>query len=105
MKPYILSAAIWYTDNYIKHTDQPLNIKYGIVIAGRRHSSCYSVLRMINSNFTENDVISGFITSNNLFLCRTDAAQMAWDAGQLLPHIKECPNYLISEMLYWGDDL
>lgn len=105
MKPYILAAAIWYLDNYIKHENQPLNIKYGIVLAGRRHNSCYSILKMINSNFNSDDVISGFITSNNLFLIRSDAAQMAWNAKQLLPHITECPTYLISEMLYWGDDL
>lgn len=104
MKSYILCAAIHYTDNYSKHESQPLNISYGIVIAGRRHFSCYAVLRMINSNFKDEEVIPGFITSDNLFLGRCDAADLAFKAGQLLPHIKECPDILISEHLYWGDD-
>ena len=105
MEPYILCAAVWYIDNYVKHESQPLNIPYGLVICGRRHSNCFVTLRLINDKFTEDDIISGFITSNNLFLSRTDAAQFAWNAKQLLPHIAECPNSLISEMLYEGDDL
>ena len=105
MKPYILCAAVWYFDNKSTYDNQPLNIKYGIVICGRRHSNCYEILKIINSNFSEFDIVAGFISSNNLFLNREEAAQMGWDANQLLNHITECPNYLISEMLYWGDDL
>lgn len=94
--PYILCAAIWYKDG-LKHVRQPLNITTGYVICGRRHYNC------IHNNFyfTKEKTpietsIQGFLTSDDQFVDRIQAAKIAWANKQTN---KELP-YLFSEDLY-----
>ena len=97
--PYILCAAIHFP-NGKKYSDQPLNIESGYVVAGRRHSNCYKTLEIIGVNIGDCDrKDEGFITSDNRFLNRAEAALLAKERGQLL--VNYTPEILISENLYY----
>lgn len=97
--PYIICAAIWFND-MTKHEHQPKNISYGFVVAGRRHHNCYMTVVDINEvplkrkAFLNNT--QGFLTSDDRFVDRREAAKIAIDAGQVKKHI----SILFSEDLY-----
>lgn len=100
--PYILCAAIWFNDNK-KYEHQPKNIDIGIVICGRRHHNCFLTAFALNGGMkiVENvdddiKVVQGFMTSDNRFVDRSEAAQIAMDAEQ----IDFSTSILISEDLY-----
>ena len=96
---YIICAAIWFNDGK-KHEHQPRNIDSGFVVAGRRHHNVFLTVADIKDvpykdyGYSEN--IQGFLTSNNRFVNRKEAGQIAFDAGQTAKLI-EC---LFSEDLY-----
>lgn len=102
MKEYILCSAIHYDDGK-EHNHQPKNIKSGFVISGRRHHNCINTLGMIYP-LPHNDYVvllkrsstQGFLTSFNRFTNREEAAQIAFDNGQ----IKQSTINLYSEDLY-----
>lgn len=97
--PYIICAAVHYPVGF-KQKDQPVNIEKGYVIAGRRHSNCYQVLEMLGINIGSCDRSNeGFLTSDNRFLNRAEAAILAKERGQLL--VNYTPEILISENLYY----
>ena len=97
--PYILCAAIWFKDGQ-KHEHQPRNIDSGFVVAGRRHHNVYLTVADIKDvpykdyGYSEN--IQGFLTSDDRFVNRKEAGQIAFDAGQTAK-LTEC---LFSEDLY-----
>lgn len=108
---YILCAAIHVDDNIIHYQEeQPVNIRTGFVVCGRRHSNCYitisNIYGMISNNYCVNvdysdiyikhTIKEGFLTNDNRFLDRTEAGMLATRNGQ----INEVNNYLISEDLY-----
>jgi hypothetical protein len=78
----------------------PLNIKEGIVVAGRRHSDCLTPILALGFASLLEDKTDGFITASNLFLDREAAFKVAKEGGQLLSFVDREADLLISEMLY-----
>ena len=101
---FILCAAIHYLDGQ-KHKDQPENIETGLVIAGRRHSDCYTTLMSLAGDDKKELVDregQGFITSHNRFVGRKEAFQIAKKNNQIWHKLHDDvdENILISEDLY-----
>lgn len=95
MKQYILCAAIYYNDGK-EHQSQPNNIKTGYVICGRRHHNCIHTFLALGLEHPKTTAIQGFLTNDNLFVDRVEAAKIAYVAGQ----VQEQHKILISEDLY-----
>lgn len=95
---YILCAAIW-CPNIIPKKDLylPINIKEGIVICGRRHHDCLSIISYCKLNRTKH--VQGFLTSTNHFVTREEAVAIAFNAGQI-ENTKFNSKLLFSEDLY-----
>lgn len=99
-EPYILCAAVYFPDN-LKHTDQPVNIESGFVVAGRRHGNCYYTLELMKIDIDQcKKSNEGFLTSDNRFLNRQEAVLLAKERNQLIL-IKYTPEILTSENLYY----
>lgn len=98
-KQYILCAAIHFKDG-TKHDSQPKNIESGYVICGRRHDSCYRIYFIVNKQYENTTIkhnhIQGFLTSDDFFVNRIEAAKIALKANQ----INFDTELLISEDLY-----
>lgn len=96
---YIICAAIWFNDGK-KHKHQPRNIDSGFVVAGRRHHNVFLTVADIKDvpykNYGYSENIQGFLTSDDRFVNRKEAGQIAFDAGQTAK-LTEC---LFSEDLY-----
>ena len=97
--PYIICAANLFKDGQ-KHIHQPRNIDEGIVVCGRRHHNIYltvaDILKKDYKEHTFDDGVQGFLTSDDRFVDRKEAGQIAFDAGQTAK-LTEC---LFSEDLY-----
>ena len=92
MKEYILCAANHYDDGE-KQIHGPKNIESGFVICGRRHHNCISVFaKMVGFPYDENGLAlreterQGFLTNTDRFVEREEAAQIAFEAGQITQH-------------------
>ena len=92
---YILCAAIKYDDGEI-HPHQPLNVKQGFVVCGRRHHNCIAILSVFGKRNCMYKHTQGFVTNDDLFVDRKQAAIIAFKAKQ----IKEEKDELFSEDLY-----
>lgn len=93
---YILSAAIYFEDDET-YPHQPRNIMNGFVITGRRHHNIFVTLKILNiDRFKLPNSIQGFITSDDRFLNREEAAIFAYEKGQ----ISKPKDKLYSEDLY-----
>lgn len=98
-----MCSAIWFP-NWKGHRDvfhRPSNIDRGIVLSGVGHAHCISQYNAITgqpmSDATGN--VDGFITSVNRFVNRTEAARIAYDAGQ----VKELKDTIYSEDFLWSN--
>ena len=91
----ILCSAIYYntTDSYVH---QPKNIQTGYVVCGRRHHNCIMLNALLTGRKTTEKDIQGFLTAQDRFVDRKEAADIAYKAGQ----IKDITDCLISEDLY-----
>lgn len=110
-KEFILCAAIWVNDKQI-HEQQPINIKEGFVICGRRHNNCYQTIKDlkgdINTYFKSLDMSDndykehqGFITSTNRYVNRKMAFVIAQVNNQITCDLGSDEDaILISEHLY-----
>lgn len=103
MKERVYCAAIWYKQYNREGALLPDNITTGIVIRGKRHADCilnFNNLTGLRSvQFGENscgEFEEGFITNQNRFVGREEAAILAFEAGQ----IKEIKQKLYSEDIY-----
>lgn len=95
-KKYILCAANHYLDGK-KYEHQPVNITTGFVVCGRRHHNIFAVLGQVYGQHLKNiQEIQGFLTSDDRFVDRIEAADIAFAAGQ----IPELISRLHSEDLY-----
>lgn len=96
---YLLCAAIWVQDDGV-FVHQPVNIKTGYVICGRRHHNCFGILSILRSGLTQwvHQTIQGFITSDDRFVDRKEAMQIAKLSGQVTD--KQSFKELHSEDLY-----
>lgn len=95
----ILCAAIWFDDGITGRVHQPKNIDTGYVICGRRHHNCFAthaVFRDRDFVLKSTEVEQGFVTSNDFFVDRKEAARIAYLAGQ----IDFLPEALLSEHLW-----
>lgn len=81
-KGYIIASALHIQDN-ITYDQQPDNISSGFVVCGRRHHNCFITLSILNANQYKNNLVQGFLTSNNNFLNRTEAFEVAYYNGQI----------------------
>ncbi len=102
MKEYILCAANHYDDGQ-ENVHEPVNIKTGFVVCGRRHHNCIHTFAMIvGFPYTEdghklhNTEEQGFLTNTNRFVDREEGAKIAFAAGQITEEKKT----LYSEDLY-----
>lgn len=100
-KPYIICAAVWFNDG-VEREHQPINIDKGIVICGRRHHNCIMTMYVLNKKLADDcneyngKAIQGFLTSDDRFVNRTTALEIAYDAGQVC----SMKDILISDDLY-----
>lgn len=70
------------------------------VITGQRHYNCYEkfwkMFPELNISVEKKNIVQGFVTSDNEFVDRYEAAKIAFAAGQIMYEVKK----LISEDLY-----
>lgn len=100
---YIICAAIWYQDGN-KHEHQPRNIDSGFIVAGRRHHNCFITTYILNGKEETHEnirnenwkIVEGFLTSDDKFVNRRQAGEIAYNAKQT-SKLKEV---LFSEDLY-----
>jgi hypothetical protein len=95
-KEHILCAAIWYKDIPLQKVIQgvlPKNCDRGLVVLGHRHGqamwtmSCLTGLRSVtNAEDGVGEYEQGFLTNTNRFVGREEAAQIAFDSGQIDQH-------------------
>ena len=97
--PYIVCSAIFYDDG-IHREHMPRNIKTGIVACGLRHPNCFAVLYALfpNREYLKK-AIQGFLTNENNFVDRKDAAEIALACGQV-KELKYLKGKLDSSDLY-----
>lgn len=93
-REFILCAAIWIDDKQ-KHKQQPINIKSGYVVCGRRHNNCYQTIISLKGdlneylkslNLTKEDYRKGqgFITSTDRYVDRKEAWKIAMENNQII---------------------
>ena len=99
----IVCAAIWYKDIVPKSFDGtpiPSIVENGVVVSGMRHGDCiYTLIALTGMASTRPSIgsyVQGFITTNNRFVDRVEAASIAFDAKQ----IQSPTSVLFSEDLY-----
>lgn len=102
----ILCAAIWYKEIPLKKVINgvlPKNCDKGLVVLGHRHGQCMWTMGSLTglrsvSNAPDGvgEYEQGFLTNKNRFVGREEAAEIAFNTGQ----IKEKINRLHSEDLY-----
>lgn len=95
-KEYILCAAIWYKEIPLKKEIPqvlPKNCDRGLVVLGHRHGQCMwtmgclTGLRSVtNAPDGVGEYEQGFLTNTNRFVGREEAAQIAFDSGQIKQH-------------------
>lgn len=92
----ILCAAIWFNDKS-QHEHQPKNVQSGIVVCGRRHHNVFATLTALSIDRRNiGHAVQGFVTNEDRFVDRKEAAIIAHKAGQIAAQI----NILTSEDLY-----
>jgi hypothetical protein len=95
-REFIICAAIHYDDGQV-HPHQPVNVKTGIISAGRRHHNCFTLLNdAFGRKITQGHLMQGFLTSEDRFVQRKEAATIAFNSKQISSD-NEC---LFSEDLY-----
>jgi len=111
MKEKIVCAAIWYKD-LPREIDirgfQPFNINQGIVVCGLRHGNCIATVKELSGLRTSKlapdsvgETVQGFITTENRFVDREEAYNIASDNNQIINEFKPCNNrVLFTEDLY-----
>ena len=96
VKEHVLYAAIWYKDIPLKKEISgvlPKNCDRGLVVLGHRHGQCMWTMSSLTGlrTCTFGDDCSGeheqgFLTNTNRFVDREEAAQIAFDSGQIDQH-------------------
>ena len=99
-KEYIICAAIHFDDG-IEHVHQPVNIKTGYVVCGRRHHNCFMTVKALTGKIEKLDEekTQGFLTSKDRFLNRKEAMIVAIACNQVKAEGNK-NNVLFSEDLY-----
>ena len=91
----ILCSAV-HIDNKTQHLHQPINIKTGFVICGRRHHNCFTSLAILDKEMSykekEHKITQGFLTDTDIFVNREQAYVIALASGQ----VKEKPRKIMT---------
>ena len=109
-KEYIICAALCYTGGMLRNLPHmPKYITHEVVVCGRRHHNCFSILsellsyRVFGKKFLKwgcknylRYTVQGFLTSKDRFVNRDEAAVIAFKAKQ----IDNPVDSLFSEDLY-----
>ena len=97
--PYLLCSAIWYKDLPTMRL-LPKNCDKGIVLCGRRHGNIIAQMKatmglrtVVHGENSAGEYEQGFLTNDNRFVERAEAAEIAFKSGQ----IKVEKTYLFSE--------
>jgi hypothetical protein len=108
-KEFIICAANKYDDG-LEYSHQPINIKIGFVVCGRRHHNCIQTFTQIigfpysiEGLKLHNTEKQGFLTNTNRWVDRKEAYKIAFEADQIIgPNKGHSENYigLTSEDLY-----
>jgi hypothetical protein len=104
----IICAAIWYKELPTNTMHNPINIFSGLVVCGHRHHNCIDIVARLSGLRTVQiapdgvgETIEGFMTSNNRFVDRLEAAEIAVKRGQVYRNFLHNPKIgLFSEDLY-----
>lgn len=110
MQERIYCAAIWYKKLEPNHSlgkRNPKNITEGLVILGHRHGdiirNLYNLTGLRSVENGENSVgeyIQGFLTNQDRFVNRKEAADIAAKANQIIDLHRFNLNHLYSEDIY-----
>lgn len=96
-REYIICAAIWYGDRDTDLSLSPYGVSTGRVICGFRHDQIKELWKnMTGKETTDIGTCQGFLTSENNFVGRKRAAEIAYKAGQT----KEMKHELCSDDIY-----
>lgn len=105
MNEYITCSAIWYKD-LPTSSFRPKNVDKGVVVCGHRHHNCIDIVKtfgglrsVVSGPDSVGEMIEGFMTSDNRFVDRLEAMEIAQSQNQ----VKELHNPkigLFSEDLY-----
>jgi hypothetical protein len=87
----ILCSAIWFkpkTDEDVDFGHQPKNVDGGFVVCGVSPHNCFSVVKSLFSDISKfkekyKEVAQGFVTSDNRFIDRIEAVDVALKSGQI----------------------
>jgi hypothetical protein len=97
--PYLLCSAIWYKDLPTMRL-LPKNCDKGIVLCGWRHGNIIAQMQatmglrtVVHGENSAGEYEQGFLTNDNRFVERAEAAEIAFASGQ----IKVEKTYLFSE--------
>lgn len=97
--PYLLCSAIWYKDLPTMRL-LPNNCDKGIVLCGWRHGNIIAQMQatmglrtVVHGENSAGEYEQGFLTNDNRFVERAEAAEIAFKSGQ----IKVEKTYLFSE--------
>ena len=72
--PKIISAAIKF---------KPKGFDYFQIMCGKRHSDVLEIIYRLKINYEVTTMVQGFLTDEDQFVDRYDAARMAFFSGQL----------------------
>ena len=94
---YIICSAIW-VNNGKQYVHQPKNVESGLVMCGRRHHNCFTLLALLfpKLDYKQYRPIQGFLTSDDRFVNRYQGSRIAFKASQ----IDKITDGMISEELY-----
>jgi hypothetical protein len=92
---YLMCSAIHYQDKGM-YSHQPKNIKSGFVVCGRRHHNCLATVGLLKGK-TSIETVQGFLTNEDNFVDREEAARIAKNNG-ILSFVSK--NTLTSEDLW-----
>lgn len=89
-REYIICSAMWYKDKFPEESPRGFvaqNISEGMVIGQWRHGNCMHVRRQMGlpkkGIGTDERAVQGFLTSKGNFVDRVQAAEIAYNAGQI----------------------
>jgi len=107
-KEYVICAAYWYkTGDESPRGFVAQNISTGIVIGQWRHCNVIHAWRQASNLRTaksEIDYVDGFITSHGNFVDRVQAAEIAYNAGQIPKHVAFNPRWNGKYKTVLGDE-
>lgn len=62
----------------------PIDSEYPTIVCGKRHCNCFELMYNHQLNYDKSTHTQGFLTDDNRFVDRYEAAEIAWYANQIL---------------------